>query len=361
MAGQPVKRGNWGDWATIEHTPRSEKRCCGGCIHYCYEDDSCKVRPIVVYEVGSDFWKTCPQYCTKCHYIVKAQYIRYLSEHSISLPEEPPATSTPKTRYKPNTLITVGMDVIDCEQNVGKVRAFDYKTNKIYIKYSSGTVEYKFPDVFINHQLKKYYKGTGESLVIDYFQIISKPSISKDNRVTTSSAEPNLEANTILRKTSLVQAKNVHDLAISDFVCGMSVYHIHKGIGTIDSVFTFQNQISVRFGKERVLFRIPLDFTNGTLALVNNPASLSSKQFKQLRANLLAQIMPTALKIHDFKCGMEIADINYGLGRIDKIIYKDSCFYGFFAFSNWAGDWFRGTSYKVPDDFVNGRLKIVIE
>ena len=58
---------------------------------------------------------------------------------------------------------------------------------------------------------------------------------------------------------------------------------------------------------------------------------------------------------------MEIADINYGLGKIDKIIYKDSCFYGFFAFSNWAGDWFRGTSYKVPDDFVNGRLKIVIE
>ena len=361
MAGQPVKRGNWGDWATIEHTPRSEKRCCGGCIHYCYEDDSCKVRPIVVYEVGSDFWKTCPQYCTKCHYIVKAQYIRYLSEHSISLPEEPPATSTPKTRYKPNTLITVGMDVIDCEQNVGKVRAFDYKTNKIYIKYSSGTVEYKFPDVFINHQLKKYYKGTGESLVIDYFQIISNPSISKNYRVITSSAEPNLEANTILRKTSLVQAKNVHDLEISDFVCGMSVYHIHKGIGTIDSVFTFQNQISGRFGKERVLFRIPLDFTNGTLALVNNPASLSSKQFKQLRANLLAQIKPTALKIHDFKCGMEIADINYGLGKIDKIIYKDSCFYGFFAFSNWAGDWFRGTSYKVPDDFVNGRLKIVIE
>lgn len=359
MAGQPVKRGNWGDWAVIERTPRSKKRCCGGCVHYRYEDDSCDVRPIVVYEVGADFWKTCPQYCTKCHFIVKAQYIRYLSEHSFFRPQESPATSAPKTRYKPNPLITVGMDIIDCEHNIGKVRAFDYKTNKIYIKYSSGTVEYKFPDVFINHQLKKYYKGTGESLVIDYFQIISNSSTRKNYRITASSTEPNLEVNAILRKTALAQAKNVHDLEISDFVSGMYIYHIHKGIGTIDSTLTFQNQISVRFRKERVLFRVPLDFTNGTLALINNPASLSSKQFKQLRANLLAQIKPTALKIHDFKCGMEIADIKYGFGEIDKIIYKDNIIW--ITFSDWERYCFISDSYKVPDAFVNGRLKIVIE
>lgn len=357
MAGQPVKRGNWGDWAVIERSPRFKHNCCGGCVNYCYDGDSCNVFPIAGYEIGANFWRTCPKYCTKCHYIVKSQYIRYRSEQSLPLPQMSPTLSTPKahTRYKPNPSIVVGMDVIDSEHKVGTVLSFDYKQDKIYIKYPSGTVEYQFPDVFINHQLKKYYKSTGESYVINYFQKVSHSSAVKNCRVTSSCTEPNLEASAIFRRTALAQTKNVHDLAIFDFVSGMSVYHIHKGIGTIDSVFIFQEQISVRFGKEHLRFRIPVDFTNGTLALLDNSVPQSRATFLQLRANLLAQMKPTALKIRDFKCGMEIADIYYGIGKIVKIDES-----GYICISYSDEDRF-GSTYKAPDDFINGRLKIVIE
>lgn len=56
---------------------------------------------------------------------------------------------------------------------------------------------------------------------------------------------------------------------------------------------------------------------------------------------------------------MEIADIKYGFGEIDKIIYKDNIIW--ITFSDWERYCFISDSYKVPDAFVNGRLKIVIE
>lgn len=355
MAGQPVKRGNWGDWAVIERSPRFKHNCCGGCVNYCYEDDSCNVFPIAGYEIGANFWRTCPKYCTKCHYIVKSQYIRYRSEQSNPLPQPALTSSMPKahTRYKPNPSITVGMDVIDNEHNVGTVLSFDYKQNKIYVKYPSDTIEYQFPNVFINHQLKKYYKTTGQSLVIDYFPKIN--SASKTKKYHDSAFNQNLGESFVRHKTMQALGKNVHDLEFFDFTPGMSVYSMHKGVGVIDSVLSFQNQISVRFGKEQISFRIPVDFTNGTLALLDNSVPQSTETFLQLRANLLAQMKPTSLKIQDFKCGMEIADISQGLGKITEIC---KCDYIWISFSD---DVNRGFMYKVPDDFVNGRLKIVIE
>lgn len=156
MAGQPVKRGNWGDWAVIERSPRFKHNCCGGCVNYCYEDDSCNVFPIAGYEIGANFWRTCPKYCTKCHYIVKSQYIRYRSEQSNPLPQPALTSSMPKahTRYKPNPSITVGMDVIDNEHNVGTVLSFDYKQNKI-CKISFRYYRIPIPECFHQSSVEK--------------------------------------------------------------------------------------------------------------------------------------------------------------------------------------------------------------
>lgn len=357
MAGQPVKRGNWGDWATIEHTPRSEKRCCGGCIHYCYEDDSCKVRPIVVYEVGSDFWRTCPQYCAKCNYIVKAQYIRYLSEYANSLQQVSPATSMPKThtQYHQNPSIVVGMDVIDSEHNVGTVLSFDYKKGKIYIKYVSGIVEYQFPDVFIGHQLKKYYKTTGESLAIDYFQKANSRSEAKKTYTSNLSSTQNLSEDSAFHKTEQILKKIAHKAKYFNFASGMLVYSMDRGVGVIDSVLRSQKQISVRFGKELLPFHIPVDFTNGTLALLDNSIPQSIETFLQLRTILLAQRNPIELQIRDFDVGMQIAHIKYGLGKITEI-YKDG-----FIVITFSGKESGAFMYRVPSDFINGRLKVVIK
>lgn len=61
MAGSPTKKGNWGTWAVIDNPPPKEGSQCGGCINY-NEDGSCNVLPVIIHEVGKDYWKRCKQY-----------------------------------------------------------------------------------------------------------------------------------------------------------------------------------------------------------------------------------------------------------------------------------------------------------
>lgn len=61
MAGSPTKRGNWGNWAVIDNPPPKAGNQCGGCIHY-NEDGSCNVLPVIIHEVGRDYWKKCKEY-----------------------------------------------------------------------------------------------------------------------------------------------------------------------------------------------------------------------------------------------------------------------------------------------------------
>ena len=61
MSGTPTKKGNWGTWAVIDNPPPRAGTRCGGCIHY-NEDGSCSVLPILIREVGRDFWKKCKKY-----------------------------------------------------------------------------------------------------------------------------------------------------------------------------------------------------------------------------------------------------------------------------------------------------------
>ena len=61
MAGSPTKKGNWGTWAVIDNPPLKSSSMCGGCIHY-NDDGSCNVLPIVIHEVGRNYWKKCAHY-----------------------------------------------------------------------------------------------------------------------------------------------------------------------------------------------------------------------------------------------------------------------------------------------------------
>ena len=58
MAGQPTKPGNYGGDMIIITKKRGS---CGACAHFC-EDGSCAIHPIVLKEVGTDYWRTCHDY-----------------------------------------------------------------------------------------------------------------------------------------------------------------------------------------------------------------------------------------------------------------------------------------------------------
>lgn len=54
-------KGSWGDSYLIEQPKNKETITCSECIHYC-DDGSCSARPIVVSEVGYNFWKYCDEF-----------------------------------------------------------------------------------------------------------------------------------------------------------------------------------------------------------------------------------------------------------------------------------------------------------
>ena len=59
MTGKPIAHGSWGDWATITKIPESAKRVsCSMCVYY-NSDDSCQKMPIVIKDVGYNFWRHC--------------------------------------------------------------------------------------------------------------------------------------------------------------------------------------------------------------------------------------------------------------------------------------------------------------
>lgn len=57
------KPGNWGDWAVIHKPKPTESSLCGGCSH-CDEDGACNVLPIIVWDVGPNYWRKCPHFST---------------------------------------------------------------------------------------------------------------------------------------------------------------------------------------------------------------------------------------------------------------------------------------------------------
>lgn len=410
MAGQPVKRGNWGDWATIEHTPRSEKRCCGGCIHYCYEDDSCKVRPIVVYEVGADFWKTCPQYCYNIDAVLKSPYI----------PQHPPADDSSKKqiRYKPNPAITLGMDVIDENNRVGKITRLSYTDNLVHVQYNFGVVSYHFPDVFIKHRLKKYYKSSNVGTFIDYFEeepiptlqenlpIVSSnknhnltsdksntPSKTKTSRKSNASNKANIpsKVNAPTKKQSTQQKnKKVNNatstttellpgrwfrepplpiselqkfamaitekkptaLQVSDFPIGFELFALGKGIGYVRYLNPERNRINVLFTDGSFQrYRIPDSFIDDALSIPSHFYDWSVQPALLPLIKRVSSKPVELLQASDFSLDMEIVDIYQGIGIVRQISPT----------KNQIALWFHDGSlkyYNIPRSFLNGHLKV---
>lgn len=58
MSGQPTKPGNYGGDMIIITKKRGS---CGACQHFC-ADGSCAIHPVVLREVGTDYWRTCHDY-----------------------------------------------------------------------------------------------------------------------------------------------------------------------------------------------------------------------------------------------------------------------------------------------------------
>lgn len=342
MAGQPVKRGNWGDWATIEHTPRSEKRCCGGCIHYCYEDDSCKVRPIVVYEVGADFWRTCPKYRYNIDAVLKSPYI----------PQHPPADDSSKKqiRYKPNPAITLGMDVIDENNRVGKITRLSYENKQVDVQYPSRIITYQFPESFIQHRLKKYYKSSGESIIIDYFQQVN---VSDDNFVSLKN-NSNSMTDDVLVMTKLAILKRASELKITDFLPGMLVFHRQLGVGRVHDLLLFQELLIIDFsnGCQRK-FHVPTAFIAGKLVLLENNAIFSPEDSRSCTAKSLSLITPSKLRANDFTVGMKIFDLWDGIGRIIGVNSQKN-----FLLLEFNDK--HTKKVHVPLDFVSGFAKVVV-
>ncbi len=61
MPGQPTKPGNYGGDMVIITKKRGT---CGSCRFFC-EDGSCILHPVVIKEVGTDFWRTCHDYAPR--------------------------------------------------------------------------------------------------------------------------------------------------------------------------------------------------------------------------------------------------------------------------------------------------------
>ena len=103
MPGSPVKRGNYGNWATIHSQPIQAG--CGGCMHY-QSDGSCDALPVLAKELGKSAYKHCKEYkpCveTATHNFVEKNctyclYIKSLNMYMCNQSESPRYTHECKT------------------------------------------------------------------------------------------------------------------------------------------------------------------------------------------------------------------------------------------------------------------------
>ena len=61
MASFTSHKGSWGDRYIIEQPKNKRVITCSNCSNYC-EDGSCMVQPIVISEVGYNYWRHCKKF-----------------------------------------------------------------------------------------------------------------------------------------------------------------------------------------------------------------------------------------------------------------------------------------------------------
>lgn len=290
MAGQPVKPGNWGDWAVIEHKPCQKPRTCGDCIHFDYTDNTCTVRPAHVYDVSRFYWRRCPNY----------------ESGDVSAP--PRKTSKKQTIIKSNVSkpvfnekINIGDYVIDFNRSIGRVVGIDRMNHTVDVQFPLRLAKFSYPYVFVSGKLHLYtphaMEPSSKESVLNHTSpalspkrpqtqvsqqvkaesIINASSSSAKTATCASSSSPAVihkdsqnkidnSRVSMLRRVALEKQKRPQNLNIWDFCIGMELIHRSKMLGTgcIAAVCTQNATICVIFpaGKRRI-YRVPQDFIAG--------------------------------------------------------------------------------------------------
>lgn len=103
MRGTPPK-GSWGTGYIIEPRPNNKRISCSFCKYY-NEDGSCMAKPIVIWEVGYDYWKHCRNFHLKNHYDTpknRATVNRIKRTHSPYIDQDSTDQISPKKKEKKN-------------------------------------------------------------------------------------------------------------------------------------------------------------------------------------------------------------------------------------------------------------------
>nr|DAY84890.1 MAG TPA: transcription elongation factor GreA [Caudoviricetes sp.] len=112
MSGKPHK-GSWGDRYIIEPRPNQKRITCNFCKNY-NKDGSCNVQPIVISEVGYDYWKYCKSfYLSEDHstsqnrgYVARNKKVRstYVKEVAATVEDRPTSPWMTKYTKQPKTI-----------------------------------------------------------------------------------------------------------------------------------------------------------------------------------------------------------------------------------------------------------------
>lgn len=291
MAGQPVKRGNWGDWAVIERKPFQGALTCGDCVHFDPTDNTCTVRPIHAYDVGRFYWRRCPD---------------YRSGFASSTPPNTSNTYRKQTNIsKPvfDKKINIGDYVTDFNKNIGKVVAIDRINHTVDVQFPLRLAKFSYPYVFVSGKLRFYAPAVKASSSKESVPNPPLPSsfskspqtqlpqpIKADSQITTTdtssktiahtSSSPSIHKGTqnaisdspvsIQRTIARAKQKKADNLIIADFCIGMELIHRNKMLGT-GHIFTidWKNKIiHVVFpgGKKRQ-YSVPQDFIAGIVRI----------------------------------------------------------------------------------------------
>ena len=147
--GTPVKRGNWGDWATIQPKPNEKRITCYWCA-FCQEDGSCEKHPVVIAEIGSNYWKTCKYFrLDKAH--ESQETLDVLLRIRPDYLEEQSETKIYNRDHRMNELISLPTHIIGKlvkHKTLGNGRIIAVDKNKLDISFTCGTKRFIYPDAF---------------------------------------------------------------------------------------------------------------------------------------------------------------------------------------------------------------------
>ena len=148
--GDPVKRWNWGNWATIQPSPNKKRITCFWCAFY-QEDNSCEKQPIVISEIKPDYWKICDYFRLDSAYdtpenrkhvlTIRPDYI-FADNNSVA----PTNSGKHEGQVLAPRRLLQGKKVTHRTFGVGTIVLVD--GSSLTISFPCGQKKFKFPDAF---------------------------------------------------------------------------------------------------------------------------------------------------------------------------------------------------------------------